>query len=99
MTGFLPYIATASLLGRYFITFVTASAAACFVLAAANRGAAYAAAGAAIIAFNLICGSVLYFLPTGASGGETGGGESTGGESGGSSGGESGGEVVEDPEA
>lgn len=71
MTGFLPYIATASLLGRYFITFVTASAAACFVLAAANRGAAYAAAGAAIIAFNLICGSVLYFLPTGASGGET----------------------------
>ncbi len=71
MTGFLPYIATASLFGRYFITFVTASAAGGLALAAATKKAAPAAVGAAILAFNLICGTVLYFLPTGTSGDET----------------------------
>lgn len=63
LTGFLPYLQTASLFGKYFITFLTVAA--CFGLAKASIGRKrfFALAGALIIGINLILGTALWIIP------------------------------------
>ena len=63
LTGFLPYLQTASLFGKYFITFITVAA--CFIFAKAlnNRNRLFALISAAIICCNYIVGSTLWFIP------------------------------------
>ncbi len=63
MTGFLPYVQTASLFGQYFITFITAffCASVAYCVFGGKRILAYISAG--IILFNTAVGTAIYFLP------------------------------------
>lgn len=63
-TGFLPYLQTASLFGKLFITFITAAS--CYALAYAVRKKIklYAFLGIGIILLNTFVGTVLYLTPT-----------------------------------
>lgn len=63
LTGCLPYLQTISLFGKYFITFITVAG--CYLLASSHfeRKAKYAIYGAAIILFNLLVGTVIWFVP------------------------------------
>lgn len=63
LTGFLPYIQTASIFGKSFITFITVFACCSFVYAVNDGKRIFALLGAAIIAINTVCGVVLYYLP------------------------------------
>ena len=63
MTGFLPYIQTASLFGKYFITFITAAGCYAFALAISERRSVFAIIGGAVMGINLICGLVLWYIP------------------------------------
>ena len=63
LTGFLPYLQTASLFGKYFITFITVAA--CFGLARAviEKKRFFAIIGTTLIFANLILGTALWFIP------------------------------------
>lgn len=63
LTGFLPYLQTASLFGKYFITFVTVSGCYAIALSCAEHRKHLAVIGASIICINLIAGTVLWFIP------------------------------------
>ena len=63
MTGFLPYLQTASLFGKYFITFITAAACFGFAKALTVRKGFFAIVGVSIISLNILAGSVLWFIP------------------------------------
>ena len=63
LTGLLPYLQTASLFGKYFITFITVAACFGFAKALVIRKRIFAIAGTCIIVGNLILGSVLWFIP------------------------------------
>lgn len=64
LTGFLPYLQTASLFGRSFITFVTVSGCYALALSAADKKRLFALIGAAVIGFNGIAGTILWFIPS-----------------------------------
>ncbi|MBR5286113.1 MAG: apolipoprotein N-acyltransferase [Clostridia bacterium] len=63
LTGCLPYLQTASLFGKYFITFITVAACFAFARATVVRKRYFAIVGATIISANLILGTVLWFIP------------------------------------
>lgn len=63
LTGFLPYLQTASLFGKYFLTFITVAA--CYALAssAETKKRFFALLGTGIICVNLLIGSILMLVP------------------------------------
>ncbi len=63
MTGFLPYLQTASIFGKSFITFITVSGCYCFAKFIHNREKLYAIIGASVILINSLAGTVLYIIP------------------------------------
>ncbi len=63
LTGFLPYLQTASLFGKYFITFLTVAACFAFARAAIERKRFFALIGAITIGVNIILGTALWFIP------------------------------------
>ncbi len=64
LTGFLPYLQTASLFGKSFITFITVVGCGAFAYAASNKKRFMALCGAAVIGLNTIVGSIMWFIPT-----------------------------------
>lgn len=63
LTGFLPYIQTASLLGKYFITFITAFSCAAFAKALTDKKALLAYIGAGTLLVNSLIGVVMWYIP------------------------------------
>ncbi len=63
LTGFLPYLQTASLFGKYFITFITVAACYAFATAINDRKRLLAFIGTAVIGLNLVIGTVIWFVP------------------------------------
>ena len=64
LTGFLPYLQTASLFGKFFITFVTAAGCYALALAVYNKIKVVAYIGISVILFNIVFGTVLWYIPT-----------------------------------
>jgi len=64
LTGFLPFIQTVSLFGKYFITFITVASCYAFALAITERKRIIALIGVFIISFNTILGTILWYIPT-----------------------------------
>ncbi len=63
LTGFLPYLQTASIFGRYFISFITVCGCCAIAYGFFSRERFIAFIGAGAIAINAIVGSVLFFIP------------------------------------
>lgn len=63
LTGFLPYLQTASLFGKYFITFITAVGCCAISYAIVNKIKMFAYIGASAIILNTLIGTVLWFIP------------------------------------
>ncbi|MBR6563626.1 MAG: apolipoprotein N-acyltransferase [Clostridia bacterium] len=63
MTGCLPYLQTASLFGKYFITFITAFACVAFAKALIERKAVLSIVASLIIVINTVVGCVLWAIP------------------------------------
>lgn len=63
LTGCLPYLQTASLFGKYFITFITVAACYAFALAVKDRKKFFALCGAVTIGLNLLVGTVIWLIP------------------------------------
>lgn len=63
MTGFLPYLQTASIFGKYFITFITVAGCCCISIGCINRKRFIALIGVGVILFNTLIGTLLWFLP------------------------------------
>lgn len=63
LTGFLPYLQTVSLFGKYFITFITAAG--CFAIAYAifRKVRIFAVGGAGIILLNSLVGAMIWYTP------------------------------------
>ncbi len=64
LTGFLPYIQTASLFGKYFVTFITTAGCYAFALGVVERRNIFALIGASVISINAILGTILWYIPT-----------------------------------
>lgn len=64
LTGFLPYLQTASLFGKAFITFITVAGCGAFAYSAFNKKRFIALCGAAVIGLNAIAGTIMWFIPT-----------------------------------
>ncbi len=64
LTGFLPYIQTASLFGKYFISFITVLGCCLFAYSIFDRKKAYAIWGVSVIFANLLIGMIIWFIPT-----------------------------------
>lgn len=64
LTGFLPYLQTASLFGKYFITFITVFACCAFANSIDCKRRLFALIGASVIGFNLLVGTTLWFIPS-----------------------------------
>lgn len=64
LTGFLPYLQTASLFGKYFITFVTVFSCSLIALSIIEKVKFRALTGVALIVSNLLIGTILFFIPT-----------------------------------
>ncbi|MBQ8896590.1 MAG: apolipoprotein N-acyltransferase [Clostridia bacterium] len=63
MTGFLPYLQTASIFGKSFITFITAFGCCGFAISVCRRVKLHAILGASAILFNTVFGVLLWFIP------------------------------------
>ncbi len=63
MTGFLPFLQTASLFGKYFITFITAASCCAFAFALYEKVKIFALIGAITITANALVGTVMWFIP------------------------------------
>lgn len=71
LTGFLPYIQTASLFGKYFITFITALACAAFAKALADKKPVLSYIGVGIVLVNSLIGVAMRYIPCNSSNNET----------------------------
>ncbi len=63
LTGFLPYLQTASLFGKYFITFITVLGCCAIAYGIRNAKKVIAFIGAGVILINAIAGSIMWFIP------------------------------------
>ncbi len=63
MTGFLPYLQTASIFGKSFITFITVLGCYCIAKYIHDRKRIYGLIGASVILLNTLTGTVLYLIP------------------------------------
>lgn len=63
LTGFLPYLQTASLFGKSFISFITVFGCAALAYACFEKKRAFAFLGVGIIGLNTILGTVIYSIP------------------------------------
>ncbi len=63
LTGFLPYLQTASFFGKYFISFITVCGCAYIVYGCLNKVRLISFFGAGIILFNSLLGTVLWLIP------------------------------------
>lgn len=63
LTGFLPYLQTASLFGKAFISFVTVAACYCIAKCIYDNKRLYGIVGASVILLNTLTGAILYFIP------------------------------------
>lgn len=63
LTGFLPYLQTASLFGKYFITFITAIGCCAISYAIVKKAKLLAYIGATAIIVNAVIGTILWFIP------------------------------------
>lgn len=64
LTGFLPYLQTISLFGKYFITFITVAICSLIAYAIVNKIRFTAYVAVIIFVLNTISGTVLYYIPT-----------------------------------
>ncbi len=64
MTGFLPYLQTISLFGKYFIAFITALGCCGLALAVCRKVRLFAYFGAGVILLNSLIGTLIWFIPT-----------------------------------
>ena len=64
MTGFLPYLQTASIFGKYFITFITVFGCMGLALTILRGRRIFAYIGAGALIFNLVFGYVIWLIPT-----------------------------------
>ncbi len=63
LTGFLPYLQTASLFGQYFISFITVLSCCYLAMAIYDKKRIFAIIGALVIIFNSLLGIFIYLLP------------------------------------
>lgn len=63
LTGFLPYLQTLSLFGKYFITFITVLFVSLFAYALKDKKGIFAVMAAVVFVLNTAAGTVIYFLP------------------------------------
>ena len=63
LTGCLPYLQTASLFGKYFITFITIAACYAFAFATRNKKRFFALIATSIICVDFLAGTVIWFIP------------------------------------
>ncbi len=63
LTGFLPYLQTSSVFGKYFITFITVFAICAFVYSLSDRKRSFAFLGTGIIILNTLVGTIMFFVP------------------------------------
>lgn len=63
MTGFLPYLQTISLFGKYFIAFITAMGCCGCALAVCRKTNLFAYIGAGVILLNTLIGTLIWFIP------------------------------------
>ncbi len=63
LTGFLPYLQTISILGKYFITFLTVLVCVLFAYAIVNRVKIHAYIASILLIINTLLGTILYFIP------------------------------------
>lgn len=63
LTGFLPYIQTASLFGKYFITFITAFSCAAFAKAITDKRAVLSYIGVGVLLINTLTGVAMRYIP------------------------------------
>ncbi len=63
MTGFLPYLQTASLFGKYFIAFITVFACFSFAFSYTKKAKSFAIIGASVIILNSLIGAIVFFVP------------------------------------
>ncbi len=64
MTGFLPFLQTISLFGKYFITFIVVSACFLFAHGISERKRIFPVIGVALIILNTVVGTALMLLPS-----------------------------------
>lgn len=64
LTGFLPYLQTSSVFGKYFITFITVFAICALVYALNDKKRFFGLLGAGIIVLNTLVGTIMFFVPT-----------------------------------
>lgn len=64
LTEFLPYLQTASVFGKYFITFITVFGCMGLALAVDGKKRLFAIIGASVLLLNTVFGTVLWFMPT-----------------------------------
>lgn len=64
MTGFLPYLQTASLFGKYFITFITALACYYFASAIIDKKLKLSIIASSMIIVNILAGYVIWAIPS-----------------------------------